>query len=89
MLPPCARSWRWDVLFAGGGAVAVSLVRILYLGGPTAVIEIGPWRLITDPTFDPPGRRYFFGWGTASRKLHGPAIAFSELGPARRRPPQP
>src|SRR5450755_160682 len=25
---------------------AVSLVRILYVGGPTAVIEIGPWRLI-------------------------------------------
>jgi L-ascorbate metabolism protein UlaG (beta-lactamase superfamily) len=69
-----------------GGAVgdrecrAVSLVRVLYVGGPTAVIEIGPWRLITDPTFDPPGGRYFFGWGTASRKLHGPAIEFSELG---------
>jgi L-ascorbate metabolism protein UlaG (beta-lactamase superfamily) len=61
--------------------VAVSVVRILYVGGPTAVIEIGPWRLITDPTFDPAGRWYFFGWGTASRKLHGPAVAFSELGP--------
>jgi L-ascorbate metabolism protein UlaG (beta-lactamase superfamily) len=59
----------------------VSLIRILYVGGPTAVIEIGPWRLITDPTFDPPGKRYFFGWGTASRKLHGPAIEFSKLGP--------
>ena len=69
-----------------GGAVgdrecrAVSLVRILYVGGPTAVIEIGAWRVITDPTFDPAGGRYFFGWGTASRKLHGPAIEFSELG---------
>jgi hypothetical protein len=52
--------------------VAVSVVRILYVGGPTAVIEIGPWRLITDPTFDPPGGWYFFGWGTASRKLYGP-----------------
>ncbi|MGO9793779.1 MAG: MBL fold metallo-hydrolase [Solirubrobacteraceae bacterium] len=59
----------------------MSLARIRYVGGPTAVIEIGPWRLITDPTFDPPGKRYFFGWGTASRKLHGPAIEFSELGP--------
>ena len=61
--------------------MAVSVVRILYVGGPTAVIEIGPWRLITDPTFDPPGGWYFFGWGTASRKLHGPAVTFSELGP--------
>ena len=60
---------------------AVSLVRILYVGGPTAVIEIGPWRLITDPTFDPPGKRYFFGWGAALRKLHGPAIEFSKLVP--------
>jgi L-ascorbate metabolism protein UlaG (beta-lactamase superfamily) len=60
---------------------AVSLVRILYVGGPTALIAIGPWRLITDPTFDSPGRRYFFGWGTASRKLHGPAIEFSKLVP--------
>ena len=39
------------------------------------------WRLLTDPTFDPPGRRYRFGWGTASRKLAGPAIAADELGP--------
>jgi L-ascorbate metabolism protein UlaG (beta-lactamase superfamily) len=59
----------------------MSVARILYLGGPTAVFEIGPWWLITDPTFDPPGRWYFFGWGTASRKLHGPAVAFSELAP--------
>jgi L-ascorbate metabolism protein UlaG (beta-lactamase superfamily) len=59
----------------------VSVVKILYVGGPTAVIEIGPWRLITDPTFDPPGKRYFLGWGAASRKLQGPAIKFSELLP--------
>jgi L-ascorbate metabolism protein UlaG (beta-lactamase superfamily) len=58
----------------------VSDVRITYIGGPTALIEIGPWRLLTDPTFDPPGKRYFFGWGTVSRKLQGPALAFDELG---------
>jgi L-ascorbate metabolism protein UlaG (beta-lactamase superfamily) len=52
-----------------------------YVGGPTALIEIGGWRLLTDPTFDPPGKRYFFGWGTASRKLQGPALAFDELTP--------
>ncbi len=58
----------------------MSDIRITYIGGPTVLIEIGPWRLLTDPTFDPPGKRYFFGWGTVSRKLQGPAIAFEELG---------
>jgi L-ascorbate metabolism protein UlaG (beta-lactamase superfamily) len=44
------------------------------------LIEVGDWRLLTDPTFDAPGRRYAFGWGTASRKLTGPAIAADQLG---------
>jgi L-ascorbate metabolism protein UlaG (beta-lactamase superfamily) len=56
-------------------------VRITHIGGPTVLIEAGGWRLLTDPTFDPPGRRYYFGWGTGSRKLAGPATAASELGP--------
>lgn len=55
--------------------------RITHIGGPTALIEAAGWRILTDPTFDPPGSRYFFGWGTTSRKLAGPAIAPSELGP--------
>jgi L-ascorbate metabolism protein UlaG (beta-lactamase superfamily) len=54
--------------------------RITHVGGPTVVIEIGGWRLLTDPTFDPPGQDYRFGWGTGSRKLTGPAIPASELG---------
>jgi L-ascorbate metabolism protein UlaG (beta-lactamase superfamily) len=59
----------------------VTEVRITHVGGPTALIEIGGWRLLTDPTFDPPGKRYFFGWGTMSRKLAGPAIPAADLGP--------
>ena len=55
-------------------------VRITHIGGPTALIEAGGWRILTDPTFDPPGRSYRFGWGTGSRKLAGPAIAAEELG---------
>jgi hypothetical protein len=47
-------------------------VRITHVGGPTALIELDGWRLLTDPTFDVPGRRYAFGWGTSSRKLAGP-----------------
>lgn len=58
----------------------MSKVRITRIGGPTALIEIDGWRLLTDPTFDPPGRRYSFGYGTGSRKTEGPAIAESELG---------
>jgi len=56
-------------------------IRITHIGGPTALIEIDGWRLLTDPTFDAPGRRYDFGWGTSSRKLTGPAIAAPDLGP--------
>ena len=55
--------------------------RITHIGGPTALIEVDGWRLLTDPTFDPPGRRYSFGWGSSSRKLTGPAIAAADLGP--------
>jgi L-ascorbate metabolism protein UlaG (beta-lactamase superfamily) len=56
-------------------------IRVTHIGGPTALIEFGGWRLLTDPTFDPPGGRYKFGWGTGSIKEAGPAIATSEVGP--------
>ncbi len=59
----------------------MSDVTLTYIGGPTVLIETGGWRILTDPTFDPPGKRYFFGWGTASRKLQGPAVPFEDLGP--------
>jgi L-ascorbate metabolism protein UlaG (beta-lactamase superfamily) len=55
-------------------------VRLTHIGGPTVLIEAVGWRLLTDPTFDAPGRSYRFGWGTGSRKLTGPAIAASDLG---------
>jgi L-ascorbate metabolism protein UlaG (beta-lactamase superfamily) len=55
-------------------------VRLTHIGGPTALIEVGDWRLLTDPTFDPPGESYRFGWGTGSKKLAGPAVAASDVG---------
>ncbi len=58
----------------------MSDVRITHIGGPTVLIEVGGWRLLTDPTFDPPGRRYAFGWGTSSRKLAGPSVEPAALG---------
>ncbi len=56
-------------------------VTLTHIGGPTLLIEIGGWRLLTDPTFDPAGGSYRFGWGTGSRKLIGPRIPADELGP--------
>jgi L-ascorbate metabolism protein UlaG (beta-lactamase superfamily) len=56
-------------------------IRITHIGGPTVLIEVEGWRLLTDPTFDPPGRRYSFGWGSSSHKLTGPAIPAADLGP--------
>src|SRR4051794_41979792 len=56
-------------------------VSLTHIGGPTVLIEVGGWRLLTAPTFDPAGGSYRFGWGTGSRKLAGPAIAAPDLGP--------
>ena len=56
-------------------------MRITHIGGPTVLIEVQGWRILTDPTFDAPGRKYSFGWGTSSVKLAGPAIPASEIGP--------
>jgi L-ascorbate metabolism protein UlaG (beta-lactamase superfamily) len=59
----------------------LSGVRLTHIGGPTVLIEAAGWRLLTDPTFDPPGRRYAFGWGSSSVKEAGPAIAAADVGP--------
>lgn len=58
----------------------MSDIRFTHIGGPTALVEVGGWRLLTDPTFDPPGRRYYFGWGGSSRKVAGPAMQPDEIG---------
>jgi L-ascorbate metabolism protein UlaG (beta-lactamase superfamily) len=54
---------------------------ITYVGGPTALLEIGGLRLLTDPTFDQPGKRYHFGWGAMSRKLQAPSLTPEQLQP--------
>lgn len=46
---------------------------ITYIGGPTALVEFGGVRLLTDPTFDPAGGEYPSGAATL-RKLTGPAL---------------
>ena len=57
------------------------MVTVTHIGGPTALVEFAGWRLLTDPTFDPAGGKYKFGWGTGSTKTTGPAIDPADLGP--------
>jgi len=52
---------------------------VTYIGGPTALLEFGGVRLLTDPTFDPAGGEYRTGPVTL-RKLAGPAVALEALG---------
>ena len=59
-------------------------LRVTHVGGPTVLIEIGGWRLLTDPTFDPAGGSYRFGWGTGSRKLTAPALTAATSGRSTR-----
>jgi L-ascorbate metabolism protein UlaG (beta-lactamase superfamily) len=59
----------------------VTAIRLTHIGGPTVLIEAEGWRILTDPTFDPPGKTYKFGWGSKSTKLSGPALAPDDVGP--------
>jgi L-ascorbate metabolism protein UlaG (beta-lactamase superfamily) len=59
--------------------VARSAVRLTYLGGPTAILELAGLRLLTDPTFDPAGTTYTTPVYTL-RKTEGPALAPDEVG---------
>ena len=49
---------------------------VLLVGGPTAVLEYAGLRLLTDPTFDPPGEHE-----GGLTKLTGPAVAADESAP--------
>lgn len=53
-------------------------MEITHIGGPTALLEIGGLRLLTDPAFDEP-REYQLP-GRVMRKLTGPAVSIDELG---------
>lgn len=56
-------------------------MQITRIGGPTVLVELDGWRILVDPTFDPPGERYAFALGTSSVKTRGPAVAVDQLGP--------
>jgi L-ascorbate metabolism protein UlaG (beta-lactamase superfamily) len=52
---------------------------LTHVGGPTLLVEVGGWRILTDPTFDAPGNKYKFDWGTSSVKLTAPSIAPGDI----------
>lgn len=54
-------------------------LRATYIGGPTALFEWHGFRLLTDPTFDPPGGKYKTGPVTLE-KVAGPALPSEALG---------
>jgi L-ascorbate metabolism protein UlaG (beta-lactamase superfamily) len=54
-------------------------VELTYIGGPTMVVDIGGFRAITDPTFDPAGSEYTTPVYTL-RKTQGPALTPGQIG---------
>ena len=56
-----------------------SRLQVTYIGGPTALLELGGLRLLTDPTFDPGGSEYRTSIYVL-RKTQGPALAPEAVG---------
>ena len=54
--------------------------RLTYLGGPTYLIEIGEFRLLTDPGFDPEGPERNEGPGHNLRKNMSPPVPIEQIG---------
>ncbi len=56
----------------------MSAAKITLIGGPTALIEVGGFRLLTDPTFDAPGE-YKLPHVTLKKTSH-PALTAEQIG---------
>jgi L-ascorbate metabolism protein UlaG (beta-lactamase superfamily) len=55
-------------------------LRVTFVGGPTALLEIGGRRLLTDPTFSPSGV-HKSATGRLLTKTEDPGVSLSDLGP--------
>lgn len=55
-----------------------SKLTLTLIGGPTVLIEIGGFRLLTDPTFDPPG--LYRETPVRFEKTSGPALSIEQVG---------
>ncbi|MCC8975356.1 MBL fold metallo-hydrolase [Bradyrhizobium brasilense] len=60
--------------------MAKSNLILTLIGGPTVLIEFDGIRLLTDPTFDPPGDYKGAHSPVVHRKTSGPAIAVDQVG---------
>lgn len=57
-----------------------SPVRVTYLGGPTYLLEVGRFRIISDPGFDPQGTERNEGPGHLLTKVMAPPIPADSIG---------
>lgn len=57
-----------------------SPVRVTYLGGPTYLLEVGRFRIISDPGFDPQGTQRNEGPGHLLTKVMAPPIPVHAIG---------
>ncbi|UFW46416.1 MULTISPECIES: MBL fold metallo-hydrolase [Bradyrhizobium] len=55
-------------------------ITLTLIGGPTVLIEYGGYRLLTDPTFDPPGQYQGPHSPVGHVKTEGPSIPIAEIG---------
>src|SRR5262245_9209243 len=55
------------------------MMKYTYIGGPTALLELGGLRVLTDPTFDPAGEQYPVGLYTLHKTI-GPSLKPESLG---------
>jgi L-ascorbate metabolism protein UlaG (beta-lactamase superfamily) len=54
---------------------------VTLVGGPTAVLDLDGFRIVTDPTFDPPGQYRQEGAPITLVKTAGPALSPEEIAP--------
>jgi L-ascorbate metabolism protein UlaG (beta-lactamase superfamily) len=58
--------------------MSASILTLTLIGGPTVLIEFAGVRLLTDPTFDPPG--LYKETPVRFEKTSGPALTISTIG---------
>jgi L-ascorbate metabolism protein UlaG (beta-lactamase superfamily) len=68
----------WDAIGLDLPEFQMHTTTITLIGGPTVLIETGGFRLLTDPTFDPPGEYRLPH--VMLKKTAGPALTTQQLG---------
>lgn len=53
---------------------------IQHIDTACVIVDINGYRILTDPVFDKPGKRYHFGYGSFSRKTGSPARTVNDIG---------